>query len=28
MYAEIPAKPPITDLPVFLRETHPRYAAG
>ncbi|NWL77229.1 damage-inducible protein DinB [Pseudomonas taiwanensis] len=28
MYFEIPARPPITDLPVFLRETHPLYAAG
>ncbi|MND89391.1 DinB family protein [compost metagenome] len=25
MYAEIPAKPPITDLPVFLRESFPTY---
>ncbi|MFC4863386.1 DinB family protein [Pseudomonas sp. MAHUQ-62] len=28
MYFEIPARPPITDLPVFLRETHPLYGAG
>ncbi|MDT4856295.1 DinB family protein [compost metagenome] len=25
MYFEIPARPPVTDLPVFLRETHPLY---
>lgn len=28
MYFEIPAKPPIADLPVFLTEAYPKYASA
>ncbi|MNY65323.1 DinB family protein [compost metagenome] len=28
MYFEIPAKPPITDMPVFLRDAFPAYTTG